>query len=51
VEYKKKVRSLEGHTGRIGVISWARNVISTGIMVITLRFKRLQHIKQRSKDI
>jgi len=30
IQYKKKIRSLEGHSGRIGVISWATNVISTG---------------------
>jgi len=36
VEYRKKVRSLEGHTGRIGVISWARNVISTGNLLINI---------------
>jgi len=30
VQYQKKIRSLSGHAARIGVISWATNVISTG---------------------
>ena len=36
VQMQKIVRSLEGHSERIGVISWVNNTISTGIIILSL---------------
>lgn len=45
------IRSMEGHSARVGVVAWNKNgILSSGIFLLTHRLKGLLDFKQRFKN-